>query len=55
LFGVLIASGSRWELSAGYIFGAILMIVAGVAEWRMGVEAAGKSLESISEPIQSKA
>ena len=53
LFGVLIASGSQWHVAWGYLLGAALMIVAAVAEWVMGVEAEGKSLESISQPLQS--
>ncbi len=55
LFGVLIASGSRWNVGCGYLLGAALMIAAAIAEWTIGVEAAGKSLESISQPLQSKA
>jgi MFS family permease len=55
LFGVLIASGSRWHVGWGYLLGAGLMIVAAVAELFIGVEAAGKSLESISKPLQSDA
>jgi hypothetical protein len=31
-----------------------LMLIAAITEWRIGVEAAGKSLESISQPIQSQ-
>lgn len=54
LFGELIASGSRWNVAMGYLAGAVLMIVAAVAEWFMGIEAEGKSLESISQPLQSK-
>jgi MFS family permease len=54
LFGVLIASGSRWHVSFGYLLGAVLMIIAAITEWRIGVEAARKSLESISKPIQSR-
>ena len=54
LFGELIATGSRWNVGLGYLLGAALMIVAAVAEWTMGIEAAGKSLESISQPLQSK-
>lgn len=54
LFGELIATGSRGMVSWGYIAGAALMILAAVAEWTVGVEAAGKSLESISAPLQSK-
>lgn len=53
LFGVLIASGSQWHVAWGYLLGAALMIMAAVAEWFMGVEAEGKSLEAISEPLQS--
>lgn len=55
LFGVLISSGSRWEVSIGYLIGAVLMMGGAIAEYFIGVEAAGKSLESISQPLQSKA
>jgi MFS family permease len=54
LFGVLIASGSRWNVGWGYLAGAALMIIAAISEWAVGVEAAGKSLESISKPLQSR-
>jgi MFS family permease len=54
LFGFLIASGSRSMLVWGYLLGAALMILGAIAEWAFGVEAAGKSLESISAPLQSK-
>jgi MFS family permease len=53
-FGEMIASGSRWHVGLGYLLGAVLMLVAAAAEWAVGVEAAGKSLESISQPLQSK-
>lgn len=53
LFGVLIASGSPWHVAWGYLLGAVLMIGAAICEWIMGIEAAGKSLESISQPLQS--
>jgi MFS family permease len=53
LFGVLIASGSQTYVALGYALGAALMIVAAVFEIMFGVEAAGKSLESISKPLQS--
>jgi MFS family permease len=55
LFGVLIATGSKWNVAIGYLIGAALMIVGAVTEWFIGVEAAGKSLESISQPLQSQA
>ena len=54
LFGLLIQTHSRTLLSAGYGFGSLLMIAAAVCEATFGVEAAGKSLESISRPLQSK-
>ncbi len=54
LFGFLIASGSRLNVGLGYIAGGLLMLAGGVCEYFIGVEAAGKSLESISAPLQSK-
>jgi MFS family permease len=54
LFGFLIKTGSRTFVAAGYALGACLMIGAAVCEHLIGVEAAGKSLESISKPLQSK-
>lgn len=54
LFGVLIASGSRAHVSGGYLLGGMLMLAGAVCEYFIGVEAAGKSLESISAPLQSK-
>jgi MFS family permease len=53
LFGLLIHTGSRPAVAAGYALGAALMIGAAVLEAVMGVEAAGKSLESISKPLAS--
>jgi MFS family permease len=53
LFGVLIQTHSRTLVALGYGLGALLMIVAAVCEATFGVEAAGKSLESISKPLQS--
>ncbi len=53
-FGQLIASGSLEKVGMGYVLGAALMIIAAVAESIIGIEAAGKSLESISKPLQSR-
>lgn len=53
LFGILIASGSRVHVALGYGVGAVLMMGGAVCEHFLGVEAAGKSLESISKPLQS--
>jgi MFS family permease len=53
LFGFLIATGSPTKVAMGYALGAALMICGAVCEHLIGVEAAGKSLESISKPLQS--
>jgi MFS family permease len=54
LFGLLIASGSKTNVAFGYALGAVLMIGAAVLEGLIGVEAAGKGLESVSKPLQSR-
>lgn len=54
LFGELIQSGSKANVAWGYGLGAVLMLGAAVLELTIGVEAAGKSLESISKPLGSK-
>lgn len=53
VFGALIQSGSSWYVSAGYAFAALLLIVAAVTEFRIGIDAEGKSLESIAAPLSS--
>lgn len=53
LFGGLIASGSRWHVGIGYLIGAALMLGGSLCEATIGVEAARRSLESVSKPIQS--
>jgi MFS family permease len=54
LFGVLIKTNERWMVSAGYALGALLMLAGSLCEAKIGVEAAGKSLESVSKPLQAK-
>jgi|SRR6187402_61181 len=54
LFGYLIATNSKGAVAAGYALGGVLLILGAVFEYLIGVEAAGKSLESISKPLQSK-
>jgi MFS family permease len=49
LYGRLIMRGSRLALAEGYALAAALMLLAAVAAAWLGVDAEGKSLESISE------
>jgi MFS family permease len=51
LFGALIDSGSRTSLFGGYLFGAALMITAGLVAWRWSVAAERRSLEEVSRPL----
>jgi MFS family permease len=53
LFGHLIGSGSQWAVAGGYIGAAALMIGAALCEAILGVEAAGKSLEDVAQPLSS--
>lgn len=53
LFGNLIGGGFG-AVAMGYFLGAALMIIAGLFEVFMGVEAAGKSLEDIAQPISQE-
>jgi MFS family permease len=54
LFGWLIGTGSAWALSGGYGVAAVLMAAAAVAEVLFGVDAEGRSLESIAGPLSSE-
>jgi MFS family permease len=51
LFGVLIDTGSRNSVFAGYLLGAILMIVAAWVGWRYGIAAERRSLEQVARPL----
>jgi MFS family permease len=53
LFGWLVGTGARGALFGGYLFAAVLMIGAAVAEGFLGVKAEGQSLESIAAPLSS--
>lgn len=52
LFGMLIETGSREAVAAGYGVGALLVIVAGLLALRYGVDAERRSLEDIAPPLQ---
>jgi MFS family permease len=52
LFGRLVEDSIQ-AVAVGYYIGAGLMIAAGLVEVFIGVEAAGKSLEDIAEPLSA--
>ena len=53
LFGWLIESGSAWRVSFGYAIAALLLLLAAGTELRFGIDAEGKPLESIADPLSS--
>ena len=55
-YGALIGNGSsRTGLFVGYLVGAGIMLTGGLVEVFLGVQAAGKSLEQVTEPLTSVA
>ncbi|WP_424631572.1 MFS transporter [Bradyrhizobium sp. SYSU BS000235] len=54
LFGVLIDTGSRSSVLAGYLLGSILMLAAAVIAWRYGIDAERKSLEDVARPLAAR-
>jgi MFS family permease len=51
LFGALIDTGSRWSVYGGYLFGALLMLIAAAVAARWGVAAERKPLEAVAKPL----
>jgi MFS family permease len=54
LFGYLVGTGSRVYLFWGYIAGSVLMVIGGLVEIWIGVDAEQKSLESIAAPLSRR-
>ena len=53
-YGALIGNGSsRTGLFVGYLIGAGIMLIGGLVEVFLGVNAAGKSLEQVTKPLTS--
>jgi MFS family permease len=53
-YGALIGNGSsRTGLFVGYLVGAGIMLIGGLVEAFLGIQAAGKSLEQVTKPITS--
>ncbi|HVH74676.1 MAG TPA: MFS transporter [Stellaceae bacterium] len=53
LFGMLVGSGERGAVFAGYLLGAALMLGAAVVEAAIGVRAEGQGLESVAPPLSA--
>jgi hypothetical protein len=53
LLGALIDTGSRFSVFAGYLLGALLMIVAAGIAWRWCIAAERKPLEEVAPPLAS--
>jgi MFS family permease len=53
LFGALIASGEPDQIFVGYAVGAVVMIIGGIIQATMGVEAAQRDLEDIAPPLSA--
>jgi MFS family permease len=51
LFGALIASGSRANVFAGYLLGAVLVVAAAAVAWRWAVAAERRPLEEVALPL----
>ena len=51
LFGELINTGNLEKVALGFLLGAVVMAIGGIAEIFFGVDAEGKTLESIAEPL----
>jgi MFS family permease len=55
LFGKLVATGKESNVFWGYILGAALMIIAGIVQALLGIEAARKNLEDVATPLSAEA
>jgi MFS family permease len=53
LFGRLVDTGEVGMVAFGYYLGAGLMIVAGIVEWLVGVDAENRQLEDLAAPLSS--
>lgn len=53
IFGLLVGSGARANIAAGYVVGALLMLVAAAFAWRHAFAAERRSLEDCAPPLSS--
>ena len=54
LFGKLIATGHKGSVAIGFLIGAVVMALGGVAELLFGVKAEGEQLEDIAKPLTAE-
>jgi MFS family permease len=54
LFGKLIATGDEGQVAIGFLIGAVVMALGGVAELLFGVKAEGEQLEDIAKPLTAE-
>jgi MFS family permease len=54
LFGALVETGRAGSVALGYYVGAAVMIIGGVAELALGVEAAQRPLEDVATPLSAQ-
>ncbi len=52
---MLVGTGERSAVFAGYLLGAGLMIVAALTEFAIGIKAERQSLESVARPLSAVA
>src|SRR3954452_20950951 len=55
LFGKLVESEEAGQVFWGYMLGAVLMILAGIVQAVLGIEAARRDLEEIATPLPAEA
>jgi MFS family permease len=53
LFGALIQTGKPGQIFIGYLIGAVVMIVGGIVQATLGVEAARRDLEDVAPPLSA--
>ena len=53
VLGRLIGTGNAWSVSIGYLIAAVLMAAGGIAEWTLGIDAEGRSLEDVAEVLSA--
>ncbi|OOY03543.1 MFS transporter [Thioclava sp. F28-4] len=54
VFGMLIDTGSAWNVFYGYLFAGALMTVAAVTEAVIGIDAEQESLEDVADPLSAE-